>query len=100
MAGLFGGALIALASALLALALSRDHERLLACAPIVILGTCVFGFVAFAKVTAFGFPTLGHWMMVALIAPAGFLTIGFARRVATYKRLDLLLRESLSGALP
>ena len=76
MAGLFGGALIAFAAVLLALALSRDHERLLLSAPIVILGTSVFGFVASAKVTAFGFPTLAHWLVVALVAPAGFLTIG------------------------
>jgi signal transduction histidine kinase len=76
MAGLFGGALIAFAAVLLALALSRDHERLLLSAPIVILGTSAFGFVAFAKVTAFGFPTLAHWLVVALVAPAGFLTIG------------------------
>jgi signal transduction histidine kinase len=82
MAGLFGGALIAFAVVLLALALSRDYERLILSAPIVILGTSAFGFVAFAKVTAFGFPTVAYWLVVALVAPAGFLTIGFVLEIA------------------
>lgn len=77
MAGLFGGALLAFAATLGALALSRDHERLLVASPLVVLGTCVLGFIAFAKVTAFGFPAAGYWMVVALIAPAGLLVAAF-----------------------
>ena len=75
MAGLFGGALLAFSATLVALALSRDHERLMMSTPLVILGTCVLGFVAFAKVTAFAFPALGYWMVVALMTPVGLLII-------------------------
>jgi signal transduction histidine kinase len=78
MAGLFGGALLAFAATLAALALSRDHERLLLASPLVVLGTCVLGFIAFAKVTAFDFPTAGYWMVIVLMAPAGMLFAAFA----------------------
>jgi signal transduction histidine kinase len=78
MSGLFGGALLAFASALVALALSRDYERLWSSAPIVILGTCMLGVIAFAKVTAFGFSPTAHWLVLVLTAPVACLPIALA----------------------
>lgn len=77
MAGLFGGALLAFAAALAALAMSRDHERTLMATPLVLCGTFVLGVIAFAKVTGFDFPPAGYWMVLALVVPGCLLLFAF-----------------------
>lgn len=75
--GLFGGAMLAFAAALVALALSRDHQRLVMTAPIVLTGMFLLDFIGFAKVQAFGFAAAGHWMVVALVAAGALLFVAF-----------------------
>lgn len=77
MSGLFGGALLALAASLVALALSRDHERLVVTAPIVLVGMFLLNFIAFAKVQAFNFAPAGYWMVAALLATTSLLFVAF-----------------------
>lgn len=77
MGGLFGGAMIAFAAALVALTLSRDHQRLVLTAPIVLAGMFLLVLVAFAKVLAFNFAPAGYWMVAALVSTASLLFAAF-----------------------
>ena len=99
MAGMFGGALLALATTLLALGLSRDRPRLLAASPIVLLGFCLLGFVAFAKVQAFEYAPPGRWLVLLVMAPVGLLIVGFALEIGRSMLSPATLRATDEAGL-